>query len=491
MNSNKSDNLNRLAFKSGSGYMLSNILIRSSAILTAPIFTRLLTTSDYGIAANFMAWQNIGLVIVGLGLVYSIGNAQIDFPQELDNYIASIQTLGSIIALLVLGLVIIFREQLAEFMKLDQKLVIAIFIYILFLPSVIFSQERYKFLLKYKQNIYISIFSTFGSFLFCLIFILYVFNNDRYYGRILGLIFPMFLMGAFFYINIVRKGWSKNIKKYWSYALKISIPMIPHSLAMVVLTQIDRIMIIKISGNSEAGLYSFGFSYAVLLMVFSNAVLLAFQPWVYLSYKRKDFQSIKSSNNVIALSMSALTILIITVGPEAIKILGAKEFWDAQWVVAPIAIGSLFQYVASTYSSLEQYHKKTIYIAAGSILAAILNYSLNSTFIPVYGYKAAAFTTFASYFTLALFHSYLYKKVCKKRVYDDKYIWIITTATALLGIFIMELYDYFFIRYLVLLFVFSVMIIFQKKKVMLVFEMVKSSFFSGSEKSNPIINQKE
>ena len=35
--------------------------------------------------------------------------------------------------------------------------------------------------------------------------------------------------------------------------------MIPHALAMIALAQIDRIMIVKMVGDREAGIYSFGY----------------------------------------------------------------------------------------------------------------------------------------------------------------------------------------------------------------------------------------
>lgn len=459
--------------------MLANILIRSSAIITAPIFTRLLTTSDYGIASNFAAWLNIGLVVVGLGLPFSIGNAKMDFPSKLENYLASIQTLGSIMAAAVLIFVILFRGQLSAWMELDQNLVIVIAIFILFQPSVTFAQERYKFILKYKENIYISIVNTLGAILFCLIFILFVFNDARYFGRIIGLIFPMFLMGVFFYIKILHGGWNINIKKYWAYALKLSLPMIPHALAMIVLSQMDRIMIIKFNGSSDAGLYSFGFSYAVLLLIFSNAIMQAYSPWLYISYQRNDFQSIKSTNNIIAFVMCVLTLIVITMAPEALKILGSKDFWDAKWVVMPIAIGALFQYVYNMYSGLELYHKKTSIIAIGTILAAILNYFLNNTFIPIYGYIAAAYATFASYFALALFHLFFYEKVCKKRIYDDKYIWVITIITVLISFLIMLLYEYFLIRYFLLIVFLLIIGFFQKEKVKTLYNLISNQLMKG------------
>ncbi len=445
----KNINYNNLVFRSGSSYMVSNILISSISIITSPIFTRILSTEDYGVASNFSAWFNVGLVIIGLGLTYSIGNAKVDFPSELNKFLASIQFLGSIMAVTVLIFSIIFRDQLSKWMEIDSSLVVIMFVYLLFFPSVLLAQERYKFLLMYKKNIYISLFGAMGSIIFCFLFIFLFFNDQRYYGRILGLIFPFFLMGCFFYVRILFNGLTRDFKKYWSYALKISLPMIPHALAMVVLSQIDRIMIVKICGNSDAGLFSFGYSYAVLLLLVSNALLQAYQPWLYVNYKNNNLDSIKISTNFIATGVCLLTFTCIAVAPEALMVLGSKNFLSAKVVVMPIAIGALFQYIYNTYTFLELYHKKTIVIAFGTILAASINYTLNSFFIPVYGFVAAAYATLISYLFLAFFHLIAYKIVTKKPIFQDSYIWTISISTALFSFFISQLYDAIFFRYVV------------------------------------------
>ncbi len=468
----KAVNVNRLAFRSGSSYMLSNILISATSLLTAPIFTRLLSTSDYGIASNFAAWLNIGLVIIGLGLPYSIGNAKIDFPYELDRYLASIQTLGSVMAVSVLLFLIPFRDKVAAFMEIDSILVLVIFTYMLVYPSVIYAQEKFKFSLQYKQNIFISILNTFGSIAFCLVFIIYFFKEHRYYGRIIGLILPMFLIGIYFYWKIIKDGWFYDIKKYWKFALKIGLPMIPHSLAMVVLTQIDRIMIVKICGNADAGLYSFGFAYAVLLVLLSNAILQAYQPWLYMKYKENDLLSIKDSNNLIATAMCIVTFVIVVVAPEAITILGAPSFWEAKWVVMPVAIGSLFQYIYNTYTGLELYHKKTLIIAIGTILVAIVNYSLNLFLIPVLGYTGAAYATGISYFALAFFHLFACRIITKKRIYDDNFIWAIAIVTSVISFLFTYLYDFILIRYSLLILILAVIYLMQRRKIRSVINLI-------------------
>jgi O-antigen/teichoic acid export membrane protein len=472
---NQELNLNELAFKSGSWYAVANILTRSAGIITAPIFTRLLSPADYGMASNFAAWLGILLVITGLGLPYSIGNAKVDYPSELNKYLGSIQMLGTSFSLIVIMFVMYFREQLSEIMEIQSSLIVVMIAYILVHPSVTFTQEKLKYTLKYRENIYISLFNTLGAIISC-IALIYYFEDQKYIGRIVGLILPMFIMGLIFYINILNNGWVSNIRKYWSYALKISIPMIPHSLAMVVLGQIDRIMIIKYSGDTEAGLYSFGYSYAILLSVISNAVMQAYNPWLYIKYKLGDLQPIKSSIKVITLGMCILTLFIITVGPEVIKILGSKNFWNGKWIVAPIAIGVLFQYIYNSYSGLELYHKKTIIIAIGTIGTAILNFTMNYIFIPQYGYTAAAYTTLASYFALALFHQYAYKRICKKRIYDDKYTWTISIITAALGLVILQLYDFIIIRYTFFLGLLVIISLVEKKKVKIVYGFIHEKY---------------
>jgi O-antigen/teichoic acid export membrane protein len=456
--------------------MMANMLIRSTAIITAPIFTRLLSPSDYGIASNFAAWLAIISVLTGLGLPYAIGVAKIDFPSELRKFVASIQTLGSIVALLFLIFGIIFSDQLVLIMHLDKELIVIIFVYLLFLPSVVFAQEKYKYELLYKENIIIALFSSLGAIVFCILLILYKFDDQRYLGRIIGLILPLFLMGLYFYYKNLKDGWSIDIKKYWRYALKISLPMIPHALAMIVLTQIDRIMIIKYVGNYEAGLYSFGFSYAVLLMIVSNAILQAYKPWLYLTYQKNKINKIQESHKVITSVLCFLTILIITIGPEVLFVLGTEEFFDAKWVILPIALGTLYQFVYNTYSSMELYHKKSKVIAIGSLLTAAINYLLNYTFIPIYGYYAAGYTTFISYLLLALFHLFAYKIVCGKKIFNDKFIWISTLSTSFLGFFIIFLYPYFYYRYSFLFLFFMLIFFTQKTQILKLFKLIKKQY---------------
>jgi len=371
--------------KSGIWYMISSISIRAIAIVTTPIYTSMLTTADYGRANTFNSWIDIFNILTCLCIVYSIGRAKIDFGDKFDEYMSALQGLSSSFAFCVLLAATIFREQLSAMIQYEVPLVIVLFVYLMISPSVEYMQQKCRYEYKYRENIAISIISCLGTVLFSVALML-LFNEKRYFGKILGTLLPTFMMGVWFYIRILRNGRVFYKKEYWVYSLKMGLPMIPHALALTVLAQIDRIMIKDICGDADNGLYTFGYSFATLLAIFTNAIGQAWLPWFNEQLHEENKQQIRQIQKKLVLLGAFLTIGFITVAPEALMILSpnSPDYWQAKWVLPPVALGTLAQYYYTNYVNVELFYKKTPMIAVSSILAAIVNYVLNLIFIPRY-----------------------------------------------------------------------------------------------------------
>ena len=67
--------------KAGFGYTIANYLIKGLAFFTLPIFTRLLTTADFGIYNTFLAYENILTVILGVSFYSSFNAARFKFSK--------------------------------------------------------------------------------------------------------------------------------------------------------------------------------------------------------------------------------------------------------------------------------------------------------------------------------------------------------------------------------------------------------------------------
>ena len=425
--------------KSSIWYTVANVSIRAVAIITTPIYTGMLTTADYGKANTYNSWIDVFNVFACLCVVYSIGRAKLDFRDRFDEYMSSLQSLSSSFGFILLILAFIFRESLSGWIHYEVPLAVGLFAYLCVSPSVEYMMQKCRYEYRYKENILISVITCIGQVALSIILML-LFNDRRYIGKILGVLLPTAIMGIIFYIRFIVKGKVFYNREYWTYALKIGLPMIPHALALILLGQMDRIMIKGICGDGDAGLYIFGYSFATLLMIFTNAIGQAYLPWFNETLFDGKRERIRQIQKKLVLLGCFLSLAFIAVAPEALMILSVSNnsYWIAKYVVPPIVLGTLAQYFYTNYVNVEIFCKKTSIIAVGSCIAALINYLLNYAFIPGFGYIAAAYTTLASYLVLMVMHFVMVRFVLKENVYDDRYMFaamLIMTAVGIAYLF--------------------------------------------------------
>ena len=420
------------AVRSGIWYVISNVMIRAVGIFTAPIYTRLLTTSETGFANDFNNYVSILYVITGLCLIYSVGRARLDFRgRDFDAFMSSIQALSSFFGLALLVLVMIFmpKDGLLGFNRL---IVFILFAYMCLYPSIDYMQYKLRFEYRYKGNIAISLVITLSTVALSIALILLM-PEDKGFAKILGTVIPSAAVALFCYIALLIRGKAVIRPEYWKYALRIGLPTIPHGLAMILLARIDVSMISQMCGLSEVGLYTSGYTIGTLLMFVTNAIGNA---WVPLFNERLDagnVEAIRRDNRILMEASCFATICFIAVAPEVVKLLYAKPYHESMWVVAPVALGTLCQYFYSNYVNVEIFYKKTALLAVNSCIAAGINILLNYIFISRYGYIAAAYTTLAGYFILMILHYAATAIVLKKRIYPDGTYFLMLMMTIAAG----------------------------------------------------------
>lgn len=427
--------------RSGIWYTVANVSIRAVAIITTPIYTGMLTTADYGKANTYNSWIDVFNVFACLCVVYSIGRAKLDFKERFDEYMSALQGLSSSFAFILLVLAFIFREALSSWIHYEVPLAVGLFAYLCVSPSVEYMMQKCRYEYRYRENILISVITCIGQVALSILLML-AFNDSRYIGKILGVMIPTFLMGCVFYVRFIVKGRVFYNRQYWLYALKIGLPMIPHALALILLAQMDRIMIKDMLGDDRSGLYIFGYSFATLLMIFTNAIGQAWLPWFNETLYAGGEAAIRKVQRKLVLLGCFLSFVFIVAAPEALMLLSVSNdtYWVAKYVVPPIVLGTLAQYFYTNYVNVEIYMKKTHIIAIGSCFAALVNYVLNRMFIPRFGYTAAAYTTLVSYALLMLLHFVMVRFVLAQKVYDDLYMFGAMLVMTAVGLGFLNLY---------------------------------------------------
>ena len=236
--------------------------------------------------------------------------------------------------------------------------------------------------------------------------------------------------------------------------MKLSVPLIGYAFAAQILSVSDRMMISKMVGNDAVGIYSTLYTVSTISLLVWSAINSSFIPYLYQNIGKKE-NKIKELSLALMGSYAIIAVMLTFLAPEIVKILATKEYYEAIYIMPPIAAGVFLTSVSNMYSNLLIYHKKTNYIMYSSMIAAIINLILNYICINIFGYMAAAYTTLVAYIVLAgaqvIFARKIHlKRTGEKSVYNDKavlFMAILTILAALLGL---VLYRYTWLRYIII-----------------------------------------
>jgi O-antigen/teichoic acid export membrane protein len=444
--------------RAGIGYTIGNIILKGINFITIPIFTRILSTADYGKYNSFIAYESILFIIIGLGIHTSIKNAKFDYEDRFNDYLTNCVYLVLISTAVSLLLINIFKPLFSKLFSLNRFELICLIICSASGAIMNIYTTKVSMELQYKKYLLISFFNSISNITIS-IFLIYLLS-DNYLGRVLGTTISSFLTAAYIIYSLIIKHKANFEYDYIKYGVKISIPIIPHGISQIVLSQFDRVMIQRLINSSYAGIYSFTYNIAIIFQVIATSINSVWEPWFFEQMNKKNYNEIKRKASIYIEGISFIAAFIILAAPELMMILAPRNYWPGINIVAIIVLGTYFSSIYTLPAGVEYFHKKTNYIAIGTFSVAILNIILNSIYIPKYGYVAAAYTTLISYVLYFIFHMILSYKIMKFWLYDLKIIFIqimyISIVTLLTTIycnnFVFRLF--FFIINLILCFLF-------------------------------------
>lgn len=437
-----------VVIKAGIGYLIGNMLLKGITFLSAPIFSRLLSTEQFGIYNSYVAYESIIYLIVGLAMHSSLNSAKIKFRDELESYVTSTIAIASMSSALWIVVVNIIYDKIASICGFE-RYVMNILILHCFASSLYQTYHAYVGL-KYQYKMFVKISSIYAisNIVVSVILILSIFDSDRATGRIIGTAIPMMIVAVYILVFFLKKARPKYNKEHWSFALKYSIPVVPHGISQVILSSFDRIMIRNMTSASDAGIYSFAYTIYQIFMVASTSLQNVWKPWMYERMDEQDYQTIRKRGSDYAMGMALFTAIVLVFSPEVIKILGPKEYWDSTKCVVPVVLGGYFAFLYTLPSLVEYFYEKTKYIAIGTTGAAVLNIVLNYYFISKYGYIAAAYTTLVTYILYFVFHYLVARKIHGQSLFATRNLVLISIGIITLGFVTLVLERYIVVRWL-------------------------------------------
>lgn len=284
------------------------------------------------------------------------------------------------------------------------------------------SYQRVDF--KYRKLVIVSVLVSAAKPVVSILFILGV--GDKVTAMILGMtVVEATGYSGFFVSQMLRDG-RFFVGRFWKHALSFNLPLVPHYLSMIVLHSSDRIMIGRMAGEGSAGIYALAYSVASIMILFNTALTQTLQPWRFKKLKEGCPEKIDAIFALSLLFIAVLNLLVIVLVPEIVTVFAPPEYYDAIWVIPPVAMSVYLMFTYGYFAAFEFYYEKTKYVMIATLSGAALNIALNFLFIPAFGYQAAGCTTLVCYIIFAGSHYSFMRRICRKelggrRVYRMKW----------------------------------------------------------------------
>lgn len=436
-------------------FVFSNILVKGLSFITLPIFSRLLTIEQYGIISVYSSWTLLISIITTLtiwGGVFNVG--MVKYSDRKAEMLSSFQGMATSLTIIVAIINIALMKYLEPIFGMSKFLIICMYIEILTqIPFNLWAtKQRYEY--KYKTLVAISVIT---SIIIPLVSVVMILNTEyKAEAKIVSNLLVQLFLGLFLFIKNQIEGKKFYSKEFWKYGFVFNIVLVPHYLSTQILNQSDRLMINKICGSGDAGVYSIAYTFAMLLMLVVSGINSSLTPHIYQSLKKGDVKDLKKQTTFVVAVVACLTLLLITFIPDVFLIMLPESYKPALKVIPPVAAGAFFQFLYPMFGSIEFYYGENRYVTIASVIGAFANVVLNYIFIRIFGFIAAAYTTLACYICFSFLHYLFMQRTVSKHsgpkdIYDSRALLLISVIVIIMSIFMSFIYDYIFVRWLIII----------------------------------------
>ncbi|MBE6684087.1 MAG: hypothetical protein E7592_00350 [Ruminococcaceae bacterium] len=463
------------AAKASVWFVISNVALKGMSFITTPIFTRLMAVEDYGATSVFVSWEGVISIFATLSLAGGVYNvAQTKYEDDIKAYTSSMISLTFVASLLVYTAGIIFNIYVPQVFELNTAYLLFMWVQTFTNAVISFWLMRRRFLYDYKSVIAYTFANALLSPTIAIIAIL-LFPNQAAYAKIIGAGVLGIVFGLVLCVYSYVQGKKVYSGKYWGYALKFNLPLIPHYLSSNLLHSSDKLMINAMVGTAQAGIYGIAHSITGLMSIITQAINYALIPYTLQSIKAKNYKGLKNTISGCTALVAVVCIGVMLFAREGILIFATKEYLDAVWFIPPLTMATLFSFIYGIVGNIMFYYEKTWQMSVITICCAVVNLVTNYFGIKYFGYIAAGYTTLLCAAIQMISYYFVVKHYEKrlKEIIDLKAFFAIIVVYLGFAVYSMIFTYNFWARIGLLAVIFSLIVIFHKKIIKLFKSMKK------------------
>ena len=384
-------------------------------LLLLPLYTHFLSTEDYGYIDLIQTYLTFFIPLILLKIDAGIFRFLID-ARKSEEEKNKIITNGIFIMFVELIISTILFAVAVKIFSIKYSILIVM--NLISLSVLTFLLQIVRGIGKNKQYSFSSIIAAIVTIVLNLIFLVGFHKNGKYV-LIASLISNIICT---IYLLIVNKI-LKNVKikyidkKLIKDLLKYSIPMIPNELSWWIVHVSDRTIISYALGVAANGIYSVSCKFSNILSSIFNIFNLSWQESAALHINDTDKDEFFSNviNKVFNLFI-CFCIGILACLPFVFELLIKDSYLEAYKYVPILLLANIFSVLIGLIGSIYVAKKMTKEVAKTTMIAAIINLTIDIALIKVIGIYAAAISTLVSYMLLAIYRYIDVQKYVKVKI---------------------------------------------------------------------------
>lgn len=302
--------------KSATVYTLSSVFSRGLAIISMPIFTRIMSSADIGVVNLYTSWYSMISIVSTLALTsggYSL--AMKEFDGERDAYESSVLTLTTIMALVIGGGLVLLSPWVSPAIGLSPQLIFLMAFGLLVMPAWDFWNLRQRFEYKYKLSFALSVGSAVLATVASVGAVLLVssqpeLNVKLSEARLSANYLVVYGLSAVMWILLMVRGKRFYDRRFWKFSLNLSLPLIGYSIASQVLSVSGRVMISSMVGDAETGVYGVLYSASSIALFLWSAINASFIPYLFRNIDTEGHRGIRRASNLLLAVFALVSVLI-------------------------------------------------------------------------------------------------------------------------------------------------------------------------------------
>ena len=374
----------------GIGTFSSKLLV----FFLMPLYTRVLTSGQYGVVDLLVQAGNFLIPLVSLG----INNAVMRFGMDGETDRRAVFTTGLGAILTGFAVFLLFAPLVN---RIPGVAGYAFWIYLFVLCSMLRSlcAQFVKSLQYVKLYAFNGVLGTATTLLFNILFL--VVFRWGIIGYILAIVASDFTSLVFLLIKAKLYRYirlSSLRRQVVSNMLRFSLPLIPTNAFWWVTDVSDRFLVTSMISSEANGLYAASYKVPTIIILLVGIFMDAWQISILneksARERKKFFAKVFSMYQSVAfVSASALIVFakVIT------KILVAPSYYESWQYIPLLIIATCFSCFVTFFGTIYMVEKKSVSTLVTTILGAVLNIIGNVLLIPVMGVNGAALSTCLSY----------------------------------------------------------------------------------------------